>query len=565
MTNSWKTAIVKALVWTPLVVVMLLWIIPLPDFGRLQYNDYYELLPQLADDEGLYSRNPLTYISLKSNEHTVAIPALIYVVNAKLTAGDNRGLSAISLVFLLVCFFLLYRWTPVEWRRDPARQFIVITVLAAFALTPVAAHNVVKGFSGTIWLLANALALSAITALKRIDRTSPIWKMLPLIGIGILGALSYSTTLSLWPALIAGAFLLGLNRRQITVLVVVAIAVIGIYTGFVQTPEHHPGADASSPFDLLHYLGTYFGNILAASQPVAMWVGWAGLIFFASMVVWTIRSDGEFRRRAAPWIMVGLFGLFNGLGTAVTRGGLGLEQALASRYATLSAFLWLGAMGVAALKASGTGAFDRRSRRAAAVALVALALAATSLVHGIKRLRLFVEAASRQPVAELALHYGIWDHDVLVSISPDPGGPIRAIPFLKRNRHVPFDETAELFVGKHLPDGGTAGSPKQGLVGACDSLVRINDSTARIQGWVHCPGETVRRLLIIDSTRRVQGEARTGVIRPDVAATHGDESWTSGVIGWVLLSDTSVEMRLHVQFEGDDFFYPVGRILQLSE
>jgi hypothetical protein len=549
-------------VWAPLVVVLLLWLVPLPDFGRLQYNDYYELLPQLADDQGHYSRNPLTYISLKSNEHTVAIPALIYVVNAKLTAGDNRGLSVVSLALLLLSFVLVYRWTPDEWRRDPVRAFVVVAVLAVFAMTPVAAHNVVKGFSGTIWLLANAVVLCAISSLRRLEGSSPTWKIVPVVVIGVIGALSYSTTLSLWPALIAGAFLLRLNRRQIAVIVIAAIVVIGTYSSFIRTPEHHPGADASHPFDLVRYLGTYFGNILAADQRTAMWAGWAGLAFFAAMVVWTIRSDAAFQRRAAPWLMAGFYGLGNGLGTAVTRGGFGLEQALASRYATLSAFLWLGAMAVAALKATDDSRSGARPRRELLMAAAVLSLATVSLVHGWHRLQNFVENAGRQPMVELALQYGIWDAEVLSFISPDPGGPIRAIPFLKTNRHVPFEKPAELFAGKHLPDGGVAPRRKAGLTGACDSLIPISEKIARIQGWVYCPGETVRRLLVIDGAGIVCGEARIGAIREDVALLHGEPARESGLIGWVLITDPAAQMRLHVQFEGDEFFYPVGPVLR---
>jgi hypothetical protein len=546
------------------VAVLLLWLVPLPDFGRLQYNDYYELLPQLADDEGHYSRDPLTYISLKSNEHTVAFPALIYVVNAKLTAGDNRGLSAVSLVFLLISFILVYRWAPSEWRSDPTRQLVLVAFLAVFALTPVAAHNVVKGFSGTIWLLANAVVLGAISTLSRLDRSSSTSKVFPVVAIGVIGALCYSTTLSLWPALIAGAFLLGLNRRQIAVIVIAAIVVIGTYSSFIQTPEHHPGADASHPFDLVRYLGTYFGNILAADQSTAMWAGWVGLAFFAAMAVWTVRSDAAFRRRAAPWLMAGFYGLGNGLGTAVARGGFGLEQALASRYATLSAFLWIGAMAVAALKATDGSRSRVRLRRELLVAAAAVSLAAVSVVHGWHRLQNFVENAGRQPMVELALQYGIWDAEVLSFISPDPGGPIRAIPFLKANRHVPFDKPAELFAGKYLPDGGVAPHRKEGLAGACDTLIPINEKIARLQGWVHCPGETVRRLLVIDETGIVRGEARIGAIREDVAALHGDAARESGVIGWVLITDPDSRMRLHVQFEDDEFFYPVGPILGLN-
>jgi hypothetical protein len=552
-------------VWSPLVVVLLLWVVPLPDFGRLQYNDYYELLPQLSDDEGHYSKNPLTYITLRSNEHRVAFPAMIYVLNAKLTAGDNRGLSVVSLIFLAIAFTLLYRWTPPAWRRDPATRFLIVAVLSVFAMTPVAAHNVVKGFSGTIWLFANAVSLSAMTILATADRVRPWPRLAAVIGLGIFGALTYSTTMSLWPALVVGSLLLGLGGKRAAVIAGAGIAVIATYTAFVQTPEHHPGADASQPVELVKYLGIYFGGIFSDRPRIAMLFGLVGLVLFAAAVVRTLRSDAEFRRSAAPWIMIGLYGFGNGLGTSITRAGFGLEQALASRYATLASFVWLCTLAVAVLAALRASTASDRRRRVIAVASLAIVLTLISAAHGVQKLRLFVIAAHNQPMAELAMKYGIWDHDILSAITPDPGGPIRAIPFLRANRHIPFEKPHVAYHGRPLPDSGAAASSNDGVAGAFDALIRLNTFTTRITGWAYSPGREIRRILAIDADGIVRGEAVTGVVREDVAAIHGPEARTSGWVGWVLVETPEDELRVHVQFVGDELFYPVGRSFRVAE
>jgi peptidoglycan/LPS O-acetylase OafA/YrhL len=547
----------------PFVVILLIWVMQLPDFGRLQYNDYYELLPKLADDEGHYSKNPLTYISLKSNEHTVALPAFVYVVNAKLTAGDNRGLSVVSLIFMIGCFALLFLWLPDEWRRDPLVRVVVIAILAVFAMTPMAAHNVVKGFSGTIWLFANFLALSAMTVLLTVGKTSP-WKLWAVIAIGALGALTYSTTMSLWPALIVGGLLMGLSKKHVGTLAAAGTLVVAVYVSSVRTPGHHPGADVSRPADLFQYLATYLGNVLTGKGGPAMIAGAVGLVLFVVVLVVACRSSAGIRERLAPWIMLSVFGLGNGIGTAVTRGGFGIEQAMASRYATLSGFFWLGLLAAGA-ELVAASRDDRRRVGVAVVGAVGLALAGWSFVSGVERLKIFVRSASYQPAAELAVTYGIWDEHFLRWITPDPGGPIRAGPFLQQNRHIPFDRPSSTTYGHPLPDGGAADEQRPGLDGYTDGLVHISGLVYRVEGWVACDDARVRRLLVIDGHGIVRGEARIGLYREDLTEDRGSSYRFDGFGGYVLVADPELPLRVHVQFKGDELFYPVGALLRVDD
>ena len=68
----------------------------LPYAGHLQYNDYYGILGSVVDGDHL-THDPVRWLTVKSNEHTVALSVAIYVANLLLTGGDNLGLSAFSL------------------------------------------------------------------------------------------------------------------------------------------------------------------------------------------------------------------------------------------------------------------------------------------------------------------------------------------------------------------------------------------------------------------------------------------------------------------------------------
>jgi hypothetical protein len=71
-------------------------------------NDYYGVLAQVASADG-FTSSLATWATVRSNEHWVPLPALIYAANVKLTAGDNRGLSGAVLLILLLTFALVLR------------------------------------------------------------------------------------------------------------------------------------------------------------------------------------------------------------------------------------------------------------------------------------------------------------------------------------------------------------------------------------------------------------------------------------------------------------------------
>ena len=101
--SRWLLSAVLAVV---MLAPSLLFLSGLPRFGRCQYNDYYAII-NLVIDGTRVTHDPVRWLKLKSNEHTVTIPALIYVANMKITRGDNRALSALSLLLVFVTFAVL--------------------------------------------------------------------------------------------------------------------------------------------------------------------------------------------------------------------------------------------------------------------------------------------------------------------------------------------------------------------------------------------------------------------------------------------------------------------------
>ena len=392
-----------------LVVLMLspslLYLSKLPDFGRCQYNDYYGILMLLVDRHGI-TRDPVRWLKLKSNEHTVTLPALVYVANTFLTHGDNRGLSAFALLLLFLTWAVLYRLAVLTLDLPPPGRWLAGFILAAFVFSPVPAHSVVMGFSGTIWFMSNLFTVAAFGLLIRELDGQPT-SILPVVLVGFLGALSYSTNLSLWPALIVAAVLLRRPLRHVIVIAAVGAAVYIVFFHFFRPLPWHPKLETSHPVTLMAYTCGYIGNLVSGHPVLSGVMGALGILGAVVLASRTVLSHStELAKRAAPWIGLQVYVLGNAFGTAVGRSGFGLGQSLSSRYSSLATLFWIAELALlAVILMSGRLAPDQHRRwlPAAAPLVAAMLLLALTYHHGLATYRAYLERAAREPLAAEAV------------------------------------------------------------------------------------------------------------------------------------------------------------------
>jgi hypothetical protein len=72
------------------------------------------------------------------------------------------------------------------------------------------------------------------------------------------------------------------------------------------------------------------------------------LLLFLLVAIWRKRAllvQAERWRAVYPWVIIASYGLFCGLVTTAGRLGIGIEQALASRYIAFSCYAWIGVIG----------------------------------------------------------------------------------------------------------------------------------------------------------------------------------------------------------------------------
>ncbi len=486
---------------------VLFYVVRLGDFGRLEYDDYYGLLPQVID-AGHVTTDPLRWLRVKSNEHTVAIPMLVYVANAEITAGDNRALSVVALALLVAIVLLLWPALPTGGAGPPISPLAGALLLSGLVLSPAGSASVVVGFSGVMWFCSLAFAVLAIAMLRRCVSECPWWRVGALVAAGWASSLSFSSGLFLWPALLAGALLYRFPWRRIAVLCAGAAAPFALMVATYVRPPQHPKPALTGLKALVEFLGVYLGAFLASNPWVAGGLGLAGIAAFAFVGLRLLRGwGGESARELVPWLVLAIFGLGNAAGTAVARAGLG--GARSSRYAPVAAMFWIGlAVLLAGLvtRAARRRGLSERALRIAPLVVVIPVVAATWW-RGVPEYAGWLERAAWQPVAELAFVHGIPDHDVLEAVSIAPDQALSQREFLAALKHVPFDRPADLRSGDAVPvEAG--GAPRVAATQASvTAVVPQTPAVVRVEGVL--AGETLldRRLVILDGENRCRGLA----------------------------------------------------------
>jgi hypothetical protein len=225
--------------------------------------------------------------------------------------------------------------------------------LASFVLFSPAQHqNLFWGFQVCFYIPAACLLASVI--LTSSPKTS--------LGLALAAAAALSTaaTFSIFPGLLtwplATALVVvrhGLPSRDTVwkwgLWATCAMGAVGLYSFDYRAPPQSPSVLAAlrQPFMLLSGIAACVGNPLSfGPQPVtsAVVTGAAAIGAFIWLVLclWCRRNDTELVARAAPWVVLGSFGLLTAAAIAVGRVGYGLIALLEPRYASLTGWTLIG-------------------------------------------------------------------------------------------------------------------------------------------------------------------------------------------------------------------------------
>jgi hypothetical protein len=230
-------------------------------------------------------------------------------------------------------------------------MLLVVDSFLLFSLSQ--ENNWIWGFQ-TAWILISTCVLGLLWSLSG----SPITgKRLALAAaFAIVASFSLLFGLNVWPA---GFLVLVLHRpferRLVLTWIALAIAVLALY--FYQYDFLFQGSASAANHVSVWTWPTYFFAFLGA--PIGNWAGpvWSatlgvlGTIAFAVMSPALLTGATALTRRqvCTPWLGLGAFAILCAALTTAGRAGIGVGQALDSRYSTPATLFWIATLSLGVL------------------------------------------------------------------------------------------------------------------------------------------------------------------------------------------------------------------------
>jgi hypothetical protein len=495
----------------------------LPDY------DYWANIVGVISSDGI--RLEPSALFRHNNEHIIVIPKLIYAANYLATSGSNIGLIVYSLVVGALCSTLLLYLTRNLFIDTPLRFAFCAILFPAVMFSPKLVHSYFMGMSGTIWLTADLFVVLSAAALARaVATTNSNWLLMSLLA-GLLGVLTYSTSiyaliflLCFCLVLLARPALRGMLSRSVLIsAAALIIVVLGILWVYRTSPSGHPPWE----FDLklIYFVLIYIGNSLPTNSVVRPAAGLIILALGAGCIHYLIIQGRA--KDILHWIMLFLFAPFNALMTGIGRLGFGAEVATSSRYQSVAAVSLIATIALA-LAAVPKGVLSRPMAIARALCFIGFGVGAAVIAFqpGGATAKFYSTRNEKKVIAEIALRQGIQGDHHLRAATPAIAQLDSLIPMLRAARHVPFDRKSrcEEMLGQHRPK---TTAPTAGLVETL-SIYDMSHGAGRaieLSGWAERNGDAAECIIIVDGSGTVIGTGASVSRRSDLKPARGTTGW----------------------------------------
>lgn len=446
-------------------------------FGvNLYWMDDWDTLPVLFER---YDAGALTLADFWElhNEHRLLFPKLVMFGLGLLTRGNavaNMYFSQLLLAAILAMFVMAFR-----------RQFTggwamwLMVPMAFFVFSWRQTENMLWGFQvGFVMVMAAALA--AFLCLSRLNNQRFGLMFVSALASATVAAFSSIHGLLVWPVGLGQLLIMSLSRR-LKVLLAGAWASAGVAEWLVYfhhwvKPSYHP----PWAFDW-QFLPTLVGGAIWSSPGLAL-AGGIVLLFLAAAAVVLVFLRRKWAQHSF-WLATMAFALATLGAITIGRCGLGLDKALASRYATVSIPLVIASYVICATE-------NREKRHPVPIALAALLLmlavagAALSVPYGLAlgrsgrefgEYQQFVVATIDQQPSEIVYQANLFLADGAALVQ-------HAAAVLKKLKYNVFAD-AELCARYALPDPAArvlAAATRYGI----DNIAAVPEQGAvLIRGW----------------------------------------------------------------------------------
>lgn len=442
--HGWKLLALPPLLWVVFAVVRYAVDVP--------FLDQWELVPFLEKS----SQGQLTLGDLwaQHNEHRIFFPRMIMLGLAHLTHWNICWELVVNV--LLACgIFAVLAWqiqaTRKELGVEPLKWAVPACAVVVFSLCQY--ENWLWGWQLQMFLEVLAL----VSAIVLLARPQFGWgRFVAASALGIIATFSFANGILIWPLGVGMLLAVEAKRAQrfcaIVFWLVIGIACVGAYMHGYEKPVEHPPLAAffNTPLTSAAYILKYLGSACAqygngGALPDDVWAVIFGIAGPATLAwsAWTIIVNRIANCRALlPYFALGAYSLASAVLTAVGRAGFSSTQALASRYCTMTAPLWVAVLALLLLTSQGKiglcaePAARQPTRLARWLFWGVLAFIGLSSGLSIRRVQEVStnRANGRQVLLETARHPEAGgNHDSLFMLFPSPRKVVERYPVLMKH------------------------------------------------------------------------------------------------------------------------------------
>jgi hypothetical protein len=494
-----------------IVSAALLVTLMLKDSTVLPFWDHWAFVQELANSSGRYT---LAQLWQQHNEHRIVLPRLLMLLDFHLFHARNTFLLWSTFV-LQALQALLFYLVLVALRFGRSKSMVLFGLTIAILFSPVQLDNFVWAFQIT-FILATVFTSVALYLLSRAlrDREGAVpakgKQMLAFsIAAAICATLSLASGLFVWPIMFAAAVLLRRSWHVPLIILLCWMTITALYLHGYHSPAAHgdPLASLKHPALVAEYLSLYIGGPwISYGHAVAITTGLAGILFGLLLLL-----TGVIRHRSLTWPEAFLLSviatvLATAFITALGRLQLGLDQASAGRYQTVSLLVWAA---ISVLSIHWVSSTAGKSSDLSWILIAAFAAVAWSPMAHFKSITgPYAGRAGQWRVAEAALSSGVADYEMENTLADSRQFPL-PIKFLRERRLSLFSETGREQLGSRLSTYYVTSSRNEcvGAVQGSQVISDLSQSGLRMSGWAwdRLTNRPVQRIIITDDANKIIG------------------------------------------------------------
>ncbi len=537
MKNFFASTVMRT-IYIALIPFLLLLMMVVSYTSNVPYWDQWALVDFW---QKIYSGNA-TIIDFwnQHNEHRIMFPKLIMTALALSTHWNIYYEIAMNVLLGLLIYVTIARQYVARYALNRFLIIFSFIFISLLSFSLIQYENWSWGFQIQIFL--NILSVVAgMACITKINKNTGYF--VGALCWGVVATYSFANGVLFWIIgtlpVIYIAYSLSKRWIYISAWLIVAATSIGTYYIHYNKPEGHPSLfySLSHPIIFIEYLTAYIGSPVAAfGGRASVALGIIGILL--AIVVFFEKFIGFLKHAKKDntlyWFLISFYALLSGVASALGRAGFGYEQAMASRYTTISNLFWIGLIGLLISYVANTDVklVKHLSFKKTIVFVTTLILIGSVSLSSVHAYNNWTERYSASEQDKQLLLAGCYTNEIL-NLYP-------SLPFLKDKASYLEKEGLSVFDKLPVYSKETFSDSNTPTIGSIDSLSGVlgegkgvTGECLKVNGWtIDTQNESIPKQILAVNKDQIVGYAIPNVQRPDVAEHFKSEKYATS--GWTM-------------------------------